>query len=192
MSKRPRNQAEDLDAVDAVVPPPPKLPKTDTGRVSRVENPVSQGAGPSGLDEHSSGDSRGPTNNTSSGTSEPRAAADNHHSASPAEVPMPPFRPHQAANAASVEETADGSDLVIEKVFPNRGPTTGGPEICILGSNFPKDQMPLYASFGENFARAVRLLSTSSCQNLIASRYFKCPTRSCALCRKPVFQAPFQ
>ena len=156
-----RNQGEDLDAVDTEVLPPSKLPKTGPGHVSRFENPVSQGAGPSGLDEHSSGDSRGPTNNISSGTSDPPAAVDNHHPTSPAEAPMPSRRPHQAVNAASDEETADGPGLVIEKVFPNRGPTTGGPEICILGSNFPTDQMPLYASFGNNFARVVRLLSPS-------------------------------
>ncbi len=160
VAKRVRNQVEELDARDAVVPPPPKLPKTGSGGVNRFEGPVSRGAGP-GRYEHSSGDSRGPTNNISSGNSDPPAAVDNHHPTSPAETAMPSCRPHQAANAASDEETADGWGLVIERVYPNRGPTTGGPEICILGSNFPTDQMPLYASFGDNFARVVRLLSPS-------------------------------
>ena len=187
---RTRNQAEDVDGVDGVVPPPSKLPRTDSGRVSRVENPVSQGAGPSGLD--ASGDSRGPTSNTSPGASEPLTAVDNHHPSSPAEAPEPSYLLHKAVNAASDEEAVDGRDLVIEGVFPDRGPTTGGPKICILGSNFPTDQMPLYASFGDNFARAVRLLSPSFGYHLIASRYFKCLTRSGALCRKLVFQARFQ
>ena len=154
-----RNQGEDLDAGDAVVPPPPKLLKTGSGCFSRAGNPVSQGAGPSGVDEHSSGDSRGLTNNFSSGTSDPPAVVNNLHPASPVEAPMPSCRPHQAVNAASDEETADGRNLVIEWVAPDRGPTTGGRNIFILGSNFPTDATPLYASFGDNFARAVRLLS---------------------------------
>ena len=158
---RTRNRTEDIDGVDGVDLPPSKLHRIESGRVSRFENPVSQGADPSGPDELSSGDSRRPTNNTSSGTSEPPAAVDNHHPASPAEAAMPSCGPHQATNTATDEETVDGQDLVIEGVFPDRGPTTGGPKICILGSNFPTSQMPLYASFGDNFARAVRLLSPS-------------------------------
>ena len=161
MSKLPRNQEDDLAAVDTVLPPPPKLPKTGSGRVSRFEGLASQGAGPSGLGEHSSGDSRGPTNNISSGTSDPPAAVDHHHLTSPAEAPTPFCQPHQAVKAASGEETADGRDLVMDLVSPDRGPMTGGQNILILGSNFPTDQMPLYASFGDNFTRAVRLLSPS-------------------------------
>ena len=192
MSKRTRDQAEDLDAVDAVVPSPSKLPRTGASRVSRVENPVSQGAGPSGLDELSSGDSRGPTNNISSGTSDPPSALDNHHPSSSAGAPMPSFQPNQAVNAASDEETADGRNLVIERVFPNRGPMIGGQDIILLGSNFPTDQVPLYASFGDNFTRAVCLLSPSFGEYLIASRYLNILTCSCALCRKLVLQAWFQ
>ena len=143
-----------------MVPPPSKLPKTGTRRVRRVEKPVSQGAGPSGLDELSSGDSRGPTNNISSGTSDQPVAMDNYNPTFPAEVPMPSHRPHHAV-AASDEETADGQDLIIEWVSPPRGPMIGGQQIFILGSNFPTDQMPLYASFGDNFARAVCVLSPS-------------------------------
>ncbi len=162
MLKQTKNQGEDQDARDAVVPPPSKLPKTGSGGFSRVGNLMSQGAGPSGLDELSSGDSGGPTNNIASGTSGPPAnSVDSHRPASPAESPMPSWRYDQAVNAVRREETADGLGLVIEKVIPNHGPTTGGPEICILGLNFPTDQMPLYARFGDNFARAVHLLSHS-------------------------------
>ncbi len=74
---------------------------------------------------------------------------------------MPSCRNHLAVSAASRQEMADGLDLVIEKVLPNRGPTTGGPEIGIWGSNFPTDHVPLYAGFGDNFTRAVGVLPPS-------------------------------
>ena len=193
MSKRTRNQVEDLDAANGVVLPPPKLPKTGSGGFSRVENPVSQGAGPSGLDERSPGDSRGQTNNISPGTSGPPATSvASHRPASSAESPMPSCRNNLAVSAASQQETADGLDPVIEKVIPHRGPATGGPEIGIWGSNFPTDHMPLYAGFGDNFARAVYVLSPSFGKHLTTSRSFKCLTCSCALCHKLVFQARFQ
>ena len=154
MSKRRRDQADSQNAVDAVAPPPSKLPKTGSGPVIRVENPVSQGTGPSGPDELSSGESGGPTNNTSSpSTSDPPTAVDYQRPASPTGTPC---RRQQAATMASDEETAEGPELVIEWVSPEQGPTTGGRNVFILGSNFPTDQMPLYASFGDNFTRAVR------------------------------------
>ncbi len=193
MSKQTRNQGEDLDTVDAVVQPPPKLPKTRSGGFSRVGNPVSQGVGPSGLDELSPGDSRGPTNNISSGTSGPPATSvASHRPASSSESPMASCRNHLAVSAASRQETADGLDPVIERVIPNRGPATGGPEIGIWGSNFPTDHMPLYAGFGDNFARAVCGLSPSLGKHLTTSRSFKCQTCSCALCHRLLFQARFQ
>ena len=188
VSKRRRDQAEDLDAVDAVVPPS-KPRQTGSGR---VEKPVSRGAGPSDLDEIPSGESRGPTSNKSSSTSGPPAVVDNHRPAAPTGAPIPSCRPHQAVNAASHQEFADGLDLVIEKVIPKQGPTTGGPEICIWGSNFPTDQRPLYARFGDNFARAVGVLSPSFGKHLTTSRSFKSLTCSCATCRQLVFQARFQ
>ena len=104
---------------------------------------------------------------------------------------MPSRQHHQTINAAS-EETADVQGVVVEKVVPNRGPTSGGPEVCILGSNFPTDQVPLYARFGDNFARAVGMLSPSFGKYLIASRFFICLTCSCALSHKLVFQARLQ
>ena len=60
---------------------------------------------------------------------------------------------------ASNEETTDGWDAVIDRINPSRGPTTGGPEVWILSSNFPTGASPLYARFGDGFARAVGLLS---------------------------------
>ena len=192
MSKRTRNQ-EDLDAVDAVVLPPRKLPKTGSGSFRRVGNPESQGAGPSGVDEISSGDSRDQTNNVSPGTSGPPATSvASHRPVSSAESPMPSCRNNLAVSAAGRQENEDGLDPVIEKVIPHRGPATGGPEIGILGSNFPTDHMPLYAGFGDNFARAVYVLSPSFGKHLTTSRSFKCITYSCALCHKLVLQARFQ
>ena len=154
---RTRNRAEDVDAEGAVVPPPSKLPRIGFGCGGR--NTAPQGAGPS---EHSSGDSRGLTNNIPSATSGPPATSlDIHRPASPVESPMPSCRYHHAVSVAGHQETADGLDLVIEKVIPKQGPTTGGPEICIWGSNFPTDQKSLYARFGDNFARAVGVPSPS-------------------------------
>jgi hypothetical protein len=129
---RARSQAGDADAIDAEVPPPPRLRRRGSGQY------------------------------------------------------------HQAVNAADDEGAADGRDLVIEKVVPNRGPKTGGPEIGIWGSNFPTNYMPLYARFGDNFARAVSMLPPSFGIYLIASRILKCLTCSCAVSRTLVFQAQLQ
>jgi hypothetical protein len=114
-------------------------------------------------------------------------------------VPPPPkprrtgsIQYYQAVNAADDEGAADGRDLVIEKVVPNRGPKTGGPEICIWGSNFPTNHMPLYARFGDNSARAASMLSPSFGLYLIASSFLKCLTCSCAISRMLVFQAQLQ
>lgn len=195
MSKLPpraRSQAEDVDAVDAgaMVPPPFKLPRTGPGRFGRVGNPVSQGVGPFRLDELSSGNSRGPTDHISSGTSGPPAApVDNYHPVSSAGILM---SSRQTVNTADDEGAADWRALVIEKIVPNRGPVPGGPEICIWGSNFPIDHMPLYARFGDNFARAVGMLSLSFGKHLIAPRFFKCLTYSCALSRQLVLQVQLQ
>ena len=198
MSKLPpraRSQAGDVDAVDvdAIVPPPFKLPRTGSSRVGRVGNPVSQGVGPFRLDELSSGDSRGPTGHISSGTSGPPAAlVETYHPVSFAGILMSSRQCPPTVNTADDEEAADWRALVIEKIVPNRGPVPGGPEICIWGSNFPTDHMPLYAKFGDNFARAVGMLTPSFGKYLIASRFFKCLTCSCALSRQLVLQEQSQ
>src|SRR5258706_4547696 len=132
---RTRHQGEGVDAMDAVAPPPPILPRTDSGCAG---NPASRSTGPSGPNALSSADSRGPTNSTPSGPSEnPVPFEDNGHSASPAELLMPSQQCRQTVNTASVEETADWRDLVIDRTNPSRGPTTGGPGLWISGSNFP-------------------------------------------------------
>jgi len=186
---RARIQPEDGDDVDDVVPPAPKLPRTRPGRDGRVSNTTLQSTGRSGVEELPSGHSRRPANSTPSGTSgRPVPFVDHHIPASSAEALISPRRCRQLANAADNEETADGRDLVIEKVVPTRGPKTGGPEICIWGSNFP-DRVPLYARFGDNFTRAVTVLSPSFVKYLIDSSFLKCLTCSRAYSRPPVFQA---
>jgi len=189
---RARFQAEDGD--DVVDLPTPKLPRTRPGGVCRVGNPTLQSTGRSGVEEHSSRHPRRPANSTPPGTSRhPVPSVDNHIPASPAEALISPRRCRQTANAADDEETVDGRDLVIEKVFPNRGPTSGGTEVCIWGSNFPTDHhLPLYARFGDNFARAVSMLSPSFGKYLTVSRFFKCLTCSCAVSRQLMFQARLQ
>ena len=185
---RARSQAEGVDAVDAVVPPPAKLPRTGPDRVDRVGGLVSQGPGRSRLNELSTGDSRGPRDDISSGSSGPSAnLVDNSHPASPAEVPMPSCQ-HNVAN----DEPVDVQGVVVEKVNPKQGPTTGGPEIWISGSSFPTDLRPLYVRFGSNSARAVGVLSTSFVKYLTASRPFKYLACSRAPCRQPMFQAWFK
>ena len=57
--------------------------------------------------------------------------------------------------SATVQETMDGRDAVIEGTNPGRGPTTGGLDIWIYGSNLPDDSRPLYARFGNNVTRVV-------------------------------------
>ena len=190
---RTRSHAEDMDAVDAVDPRPSKLRRTDPGCVGRVGGRLSQGVGPSHPAELSSGDSGGPTNNIPSGTSDPPAASmDNCQLASSEEALISSRQRRQTLNTADDEEAADSRDLVIHRVVPNRGPTIGGPDICIWGSNFPTDNLPLYARFGDNFAHAVGMLSPSFGKHLIASRFLNYLTCSCALSRKLVPQALFQ
>ena len=57
--------------------------------------------------------------------------------------------------SATVEETMDGIDAVIEGTNPGRGPTTGGLDIWIYGTNLPDGSRPLYARFGDNVTRVV-------------------------------------
>ena len=144
-----------------MVPPPSKRPRKCSGRVGRVGNPASQSVGPSGVEELSAGYPTGPTNGTPSGTRRhPVPSVDNHHPASPAEASIPSCQHRQAVNAAN-DEAADGQGVVVERVNPKQGPTTGGPEIWISGSNFPTDLRPLYVRFGGNATRAVGVLSSS-------------------------------
>jgi hypothetical protein len=192
MTRLPKRKAEDEDAVGARVPPPPKLPRTGSGRPGRVINPASQSAGPSGPDEHSPGDSRIPTNSILSGTNDISVpSVGDRHPTSPAEAPMPPRRCRQAVNTAS-DETVDGRDVLVERTNPSRGPTIGGPEIWLSGSNFPTDLGPLYARFGDNFASAVGVLSPSFGKHLTASRPFKNLTCSRAFCPRLLVRVGLQ
>ena len=99
----------------------------------------------------------------------------------------------QSRQATSDEETSlDGRNAVIERTNPSRGAMSGGPDIWISGSNFPTAKTPLYARFGDNFARAVDVPPPSLGQYLTTPRLFKNLTCSRAICRKLMFRAKLQ
>ena len=185
--RRRRNQAEDADAV---APRPHKAPRTIPDRANRVLSAAPQSAGPSGQGQLSSGDSRGPTNNTSSHSNESfMRPVDSHHPSPLMDVAMPS---HQPAAAAS-EGVIDGGDPVLEGINPNRGSTTGGMEIWIEGSNFPTGSLPLYARFGDNSSRAVGILLVSFDYWLINPRLYE--NLACFFrvrCHQPMFQVRLQ
>ena len=155
---RTRAQAEDGNAVDDTISRPPKVRKIAHMHMHAGYggDAVSQSAGPSGQGPFSSGDSRGPTKGTLSGTSELTVLPANiYHPPSPAEASMPPRQPVIAANN---EGTTDGRDPVLEGINPSRGPIAGGIEVWLEGSGFPIGLTPLYARFGDNFSRVVSAL----------------------------------
>ena len=49
------------------------------------------------------------------------------------------------------------SETLLEEVVPQKGPTTGGIHINLWGQNFPA--VPLFVCFGDNWARAVSLVT---------------------------------
>ena len=67
-------------------------------------------------------------------------------SSRPIRVSVPP---------SSVEDPIDRQNAVIEGTNPGQGPTTGGIEIWIYGTNLPNGSTPLYARLGENVTRVV-------------------------------------
>ena len=79
----------------------------------------------------------------------------------------------QTPNAASDGEITDGCDAVVRITSPSRGPTTGGREIWISGSNFPTGLTPLYARFGDNIVPAVGVLVPSLGKCLTTPRSFE-------------------
>ena len=186
---QPRSRGE---VVGDVAPPPTKRPRTRSRRAGRAGNAAPQSVVSSDPDEISFGDSRGSTNNIPLGTSENLVPPMEHrHPAPPAEAAMPPHQCRQTVNTPSGEETVDGLNLVIERINPCQGPTAGGPEIWISGSNFPTHLMPLYARFGDNCAHVVGVRPQFG-NHLTASRslfYLAC---SRVVCLRPMFRAWFQ
>jgi len=155
-------------------------------------NPAPQSTLSSGPDALSSGDSRGSTNIISSGTSEnPVPPVDNRRPSSPAEALMPSHQSHETVNTASDEEIADGRSVVIERINPSQGPTAGGPEIWITGSNFPTHLKPLYARFGDNFAHVVGVRPPFG-NHLTTSRSLTILTCPRVFCLKQMFRARFR
>ena len=138
--------------------PPQRQTRRKTNHHNGPARPATSCSGrPSSQDRLSSGSSGGHGNVT--GTSQL-----NNPTVPPAstqDLASPPphadsFRPVGiSAPPATVEDPMDGQNAVIEGTNPGRGPTTGGIEIWIYGTNLPNGSTPLYARFGENVTRVV-------------------------------------
>ena len=167
---RPRNEGEGGDDVDDVDSHPHRAPIMVADRASRVGPTAPQSVGPSSQGQLSSGDSRRPTDSTSSHSNERLMdPTDNPRLPSPREVAIRPRQP------VTEEETTLGTDPILQEANPSRGPTTGGLQIWIEGSDFPADLTPLYARFGDNFARVVGTLFVSFDHRLIEPRLSENP-----------------
>ena len=73
-------------------------------------------------------------------------------------VPQQPFEmPHTYHDIPTRPTVGDSDDqtgqIYVERVIPAKGSTAGGPEITILGENFP--EAALFVRFGDSIARAV-------------------------------------
>ena len=146
------------------------------GPIDPIGPATSCSVGPSTQDQLSSGSSGGlgnvsSTSQTNNPTVPPASAsaqdlaspAPQAESSRPVGIPLP---------SASIEDPMDGQNAVIEGTNPGRGPTTGGIEIWIYGSNLPNGSTPLYARFGEHVTRVVSAseLLWVFCFDLIHSR----------------------
>ena len=159
-----------MDTADAVVTRSKMVAWCLYGRDIRARNPTMQSDGPTGL---SSGDSGGQIIDdiSSSISDHPVLPVDDRRPLSPVE---PSMVSRQSRQDTSDEETSlDGGNAVIERTNPSRGAMSGGPEIWISGSNFPTAKTPLYARFGDNFARVVGVPLPSLGQYMTTPRLFK-------------------
>jgi len=161
---RPRDQADDEDAIAAEDPHPHRSPVMAPDHASRARPTAPQSVGASGQGQRSSGDSREPSSEP------PTVPAVNSRIPSPMEVAIPSC---QAVTAAVEEGATDGRDPVLQEANPSRGPTTGGLRIWIEGSDIPTGLEPLYARFGDNFVRVVGTLFDSFDHHLIEPRLFE-------------------
>ena len=110
----------------------------------------------SGVPPHSSQVS----NESSSGTSGVHDAPSTLHSGQEGSVPnllmpltTPPLNVEEPEDTHSGDTNQALSEVFLEEVLPEKGPTTGGIHIAIFGENFPST--PLYVGFGDNWVRAV-------------------------------------
>ena len=98
-----------------------------------------------------------PTNNiSSSGTSAaPGALSPAPLGQGASSYPQRPSRTHHEIPTCPTTGESDEQteQIFVERVVPAKGDTTGGPEIVILGENFP--ETVLYVRFGDSIARAV-------------------------------------
>ena len=153
VAKRNRDQLELEDGSNLPTPPRRNTRKKVPGFVR------SGAAGPSTQGQHSSGSSGSlddvgciPSQRNNP-TFLPTGAQDR---ASPVPHAESSHSIRNPLPSAAFEETMDGRDAVIEETNPGRGPTTGGLNIWIHGSNLPGGSMPpLYARFGDNVTRVV-------------------------------------
>ena len=97
---------------------------------------------------------------SSSGTSGVPDAPSALHSGQESSVPnllMPLTTSHLRVEEPEGTRNGDTnqapSEIFLELVIPDNGPTTGGIHIAIFGENFPPT--PLYVAFGNNWVRAV-------------------------------------
>ena len=137
----------------AILPP---QPVTIPGSIS-VEPTCGRGASEvSGAPIHTSQIS----NESSSGTSGAPDAPPALHSGRGSSVPnLPVLLTTSQSRGEEPEGTRSGdanqapNEIILQEVVPDKGPTTGGIHIIILGENFPAT--PLYVAFGGSWVRAV-------------------------------------
>ena len=67
---------------------------------------------------------------------------------------MPSQLPVEESECTHSRDTYQApNEIFLEEVFPEKGPTTGGIKIAVLGENFPAT--PLFVGFGDRWVRAV-------------------------------------
>jgi len=69
----------------------------------------------------------------------------------PSETSRLQMESHAHTRNEGVNQITD--ETLLEEVNPERGPTTGGIRVALLGENFPA--VPLHVRFGDNWVRAV-------------------------------------
>ena len=158
VAKRTRDQFELEDGGNLPAPPRRNIRRKSARDNGFARTATSCSVRPSTQDERTSGSSGGldnvgsifsQTNNPNflpTGVQDRASPAAHAESSRSTRIPLP---------SAIVEETTDRRDTVIEGTNPGRGPTTGGIDILIYGSNLPDGSRPLYARFGDNVARVV-------------------------------------
>lgn len=151
-----RTHAGAVSCSEQILPVLPPQPVTIPGSILG-EPQCSRGVGQAaGVPIHTSQIS----SEGSSGTSGVPDAPSALHSGQGSSVPnliMPlttsQLRVEEPEGTRSGDTNQAPSEIFLEEVLPDNGPTTGGIPIAIFGENFPPTQ--LYVAFGNNWVRAV-------------------------------------